>query len=157
MNHKKLSKHLIAAGALAGAGGIYIFYVHEPLQFIHRFGGISTAKCVLAIAGIALVGFVYIAALVNYFRVCLNIGKNNSFCAANSQQLKRIGRLLSAAGFCWLIAILILLLFGFRLPFPYLVLGFSALASFCVAVVAFVLSQLVDRASRLQEENDLTI
>ena len=157
MNHKRLSGYLIAAGSLAGAGGIYLFYIHEPLQLFRLLGGFSSSKCVLSVAGIALIGLIYIIALVNYFKVCLNIGRNSSFCTANSHYLKRIGSMLWCAGCCWLLAIFILALLGMRLLFPYLVLGFAALASFCVGVVAFVLSQLVDRASRLQEENDLTI
>ena len=39
MDHKALSRHLIAAGILAGVGGVYIFYIHEPLHMLRLFGG----------------------------------------------------------------------------------------------------------------------
>lgn len=157
MNHKSLSRRLIAAGILAGAGGVYIFYIHEPLHMLRLFGAGATLRCCLSIGGISLIGLLYLAALANYFKICVRIGENASFCAENATRLRCIGRLLSIGGGCWAAVLLLLLCLNIMDRYLYLVLALAALASFCAGVVARVLGQLVKHASRLQEENDLTI
>lgn len=157
MDHKALSRHLIAAGILAGMGGVYIFYIYEPLHMLHLFGAGAELRRFLSIGSIALIGLLYLAALANYFKICVRIGENASFCTENAVRLGRIGRLLSIGGGCWTAIIAVLLCLRIIDRYLYLVLALAALASFCAGVVARVLGQLVRRASRLQEENDLTI
>ncbi len=102
-------------------------------------------------------GAVIVAALCFFWGICDRIQKDNSFCEANAKALGRIAQLA-----------LVDVVLGFGLliflsctahPHPSLFLLFFLLL-FCglaVEVASALLAHLVQKAARIQQENDLTV
>ncbi len=165
MNQRKLSRVLTLAGAMALLGVIFLFYGLPAYWLLLRAAG---APAWLA-AGLMLLGLPYLFALNHYFRICANIGADRSFCRENAKRMDAIAKLLFLAAALWIIAaILTALLGGGRAPSGYATapfgalalyvrMGLALLASLAVGLVAKMMALLVGRATRLQEENDLTI
>ena len=150
------------AGALAVAGVAFMLYA-LPVALMIR--GRSAAYALTHMA----LGIPYMAALWQYFRICRNIGDDRSFCPENARRMNHIARLLFLATALWAAGlILIPLLGGIDEVSGYITLAFgpmalyvrmalALLATLAVGLVAKMMALLVGRASRLQEENDLTI
>ena len=107
--------------------------------------------------GVWAIGLLCYFALWEFWRICTQIGRDNSFCKANARSMKRIGIL------AFLCGALILGGFLFLLGIHYLS-GPLVLATFfglCVAggigVLCLALSGLIRNAAKLKEENELTI
>ncbi len=97
------------------------------------------------------------AMLVLGWRVATNIGADKSFSAENAKLLEWISYLAAGdAGFFFVGNILFLLL---SLSHPAVTLGslFVSFIGVAIAAAAAVLSHLVQKASAIEEENDLTI
>ena len=160
MEHKRVSLALTAAGALATLGGLLVFFVYAPalaadcrlvypeLAFLYWPG----------LIGVWVIGAVYMAAMVFYFRIVARIGKDQSFCAANAREMGWIARCMGTAGMLWLLMpVLPLLLWQIEIGPSWLLFVLAAMASFAVGVLAWGLGRLLRRAVTLKEENDLTI
>lgn len=96
-------------------------------------------------------------ALVLFWRICTDIGRDNSFCQANARRL-------SGIGFCALVdtaycAVGTVTLCFLVKPHPSIWLaGLGAsVAGLGIALAAFLLSHLVLKAAALKEDSDLTI
>ena len=96
-------------------------------------------------------------ALVLFWRICTDIGRDNSFCQANARRL-------SGIGFCALVdtaycAVGTVTLCFVLVPHPSIWLaGLGAsVVGLAIAVAAFLLSHLVLKAAALKEDSDLTI
>ena len=89
------------------------------------------------------------AGLWEFWKICVQIGRDDSFSQENARSLFRICLLaLTMAALC---------LLGMGLPALLIaMLGFAA-ACALVALLANALSQLVRRAAAIKSENDLTI
>jgi len=166
MEHKGIARLLIAAGLLAAAGILFVFYLSTPLRILWLSDGTTHNIPWAYMIFKAICGFPYLPALGCYFGICLRIGEDRSFCRENVQDMNRITRLLMASAVIWGLA-LIAQLAGWMefLPretgFPlYAILCADALAmmaSLAVALVAKMMAHLVNRAVVLQEDSDLTI
>lgn len=94
-------------------------------------------------------------ALVLFWMICTEIGRDNSFCHKNA-------RWLSAIGFCALIDTAYCAVGTLTLEIlvgsPVWLLGLGAcVVGLAIALAAFLLSHLVLKAADLKSENDLTI
>ena len=155
MNQRKLAKVLMFAGALAVAGVAFMLYA-LPLALLIRGRGTLYSLTHMAL------GVPYMAALWQYFRICKNIGDDRSFIPENVRRLDFIAKLLFLATGLWA-AMLILIplstggaISGYALV-SLVEIGLTLMATLAVGLVAKMMSLLVSRASRLQEESDLTI
>lgn len=159
MEQKKISRVLLAAGAMAALGALVVCFAYVPQigmdcreaypELTHLFWpGLCYVWAVAAL---------YWAALWQYFRICVRIGDGRSFCRENGMGLQMISRLLflGAAG-CILAPVLLALFSGQTGPVWVICLLF-ALASAAVGILAWALGKLLMRAVELQEENDLTV
>ncbi len=101
-------------------------------------------------------GLIYLAAMIDFFRVCRRIGQDRSFCPENAQSLSRIARFLIIAGAAWLAGIPGGLLMGVSggICVPFLL---AAAASAAMGMLAGGLARLLKRAVEMKEENDLTV
>ena len=156
MNQRKLSGVLMLAGGIAALGLIFLFYIYAIylLLFWHQ-------RAVNALAHMVM-GVPYMIAMWHYFRICQNIGGERSFCMENARRLNSIAGLLFLAAGLWAAALVLVLTGNIGPIAGYTVLilvevALALMATFAVALVAKVMSLMVDHASRLQEENDLTI
>ena len=92
------------------------------------------------------------AGLWEFWKVCVQIGRDNSFSQENARSLFRI-----CLPALLVVGVAALCLLGMGLPALLIaMLGFAA-ACALVALLANALSQLVRRAAAIKSENDLTI
>ena len=94
-------------------------------------------------------------ALVLFWQICTEIGRDNSFCRRNARWLSGIGFCaLLDTGYCAVGTVTIELLVGS----PIWILGMGVcMVGLAIALAAFLLSHLVLKAAELKDENDLTI
>ena len=155
MNQRKLSGVLIAAGGIAVLGLAFLFYIY-PVYLLLFWQERVPSGIVHMVMGVP-----YMIAMWHYFRICKNIGDDRSFCPDNARRLDAIARLLFCASGMWIVALIVVLTSAGTLTgYALLILVetiLALMATFAVGLVAKMLALLVGRASRLQEENDLTI
>ena len=97
------------------------------------------------------------AGLWEFWKVCVQIGRDNSFSQENARSLFRICLLALTMAALLVVGVAALCLLGMGLPALLIaMLGFAA-ACALVALLANALSQLVRRAAAIKSENDLTI
>ena len=159
MEHKKLSRYLLAAGTIAGVGALGIFLVYLLGMISVAFNPASPYAYLAfaAIAGMCALAALYGLALKEYFCICLRIGKNRSFCPENAKGLHRIFQLLMVAALLWLAAELAAFLPGMMAGVWNIAFLLFSMASAAMGILAYALGKLLKRATQLQEENELTI
>lgn len=94
-------------------------------------------------------------ALVLFWKICTEIGRDNSFCHKNAGWLTGIGLCaLVDTGYCAVGTVTLEALAGS----PVWLLGLGVcVVGLAIALAAFLLSHLVLKAAELKSENDLTI
>lgn len=96
-------------------------------------------------------------ALYQFWCICREIGQDNSFCTENVRALHRIALwALVDCGIC-LAGNVIFSLVGFSTAFVFLLFLLIVFIGAVIAVMCEALARLVDNASRMKAENDLTI
>ena len=95
-------------------------------------------------------------ALILFWRICTEVGRDNSFCYQNARWLGGIGFCaLIDTGYCAVGTVTLEVLVGGS---PVWLLGMGVcIVGFAIALAAFLLSHLVLKAAALKSENDLTI
>lgn len=107
--------------------------------------------------------FIWITAIPFYFAlykgllICQEISADNSFCTENAQRLKEISKLALSECILYLAAMIILFVLNLLHPSILLITLFIIFVGISIAIVSAALSHLVEKASELKEENDLTI
>ncbi len=159
MEHKKLSRYLLAAGIIAGAGagGIFLIYLLAMISVAIDPASPYAYLAFAAMAGMIALAILYGLALQEYFCICLRIGKNRSFCQENAKGLHRIFQFLLSAALLWLAAEFSVFLPGMAWGIWNIAFLLFAMASAAMGILAYALGKLLKRATQLQEENDLTI
>ena len=159
MNHRKISALLLAEGAIASAGVLWIFGWAVPTaadRCQRLFSGVAWLYWP-ALVYVWVVGVLMLCAIVQYMRICLLIGRDRSFCKANIAGLRSIARLLFAASAMCLAALAAVFLPNMA-PGPWCAFVIlPAMASGAMASLAMALSWLLARATQLQEDSELTI
>ena len=160
MDQKRISRVLVAAGAVAMAAGIFLFFIYGP----RMASECRTAYPELAgmfwpgLVWLEVIGLMYLAAMVEYFRIVLNIGRERSFIPENARGLSRIALWMSIAGCLWLLGIVLpWLIWQVRLGPAWVAMLLAAVASFAMGMLAWALGRLLTRAVQYKEENDLTV
>ena len=107
------------------------------------------------IAAVSLSAVPIVIALVLFWRICTEIGRDNSFCHKNARWLSGIGFCaLVDTGYCAVGTVTLEFLAGS----PIWLLGTAVcVVGLAIALAAFLLSHLVLKAADLKAENDLTI
>lgn len=107
------------------------------------------------IIAISLSAIPIAVALVLFWRICTEIGRDNSFCHQNARWLSGIGICaLIDTGYCAVGTVTLELIAGS----PIWLLGTAVcMIGLAIALAAFLLSHLVLKAADLKAENDLTI
>lgn len=107
------------------------------------------------IVAVTLSAVPVVVALTLFWRICTEIGRDNSFCRKNAGRLTGIGCCaLIDTGYCAVGTVTVEMLAG--TPIWLLGLGLCT-AGLAVAIAAFLLSHLVIKAADMKAENDLTI
>ena len=126
-------------------------------QRVQEAGGMYDMEWIVTpgIAAVSLSAIPVSIALSLFWRICTEIGRDNSFCRRNARWLSGIGFCaLLDTGYCAVGTVTIELLVGS----PIWILGMGVcMVGLAIALAAFLLSHLVLKAAELKDENDLTI
>ena len=157
MEHRKLARLLGIAGGIALLGSLLMMFVHAPIrgsQLKQAYPGAAH----LFWPGLTLFwvfGGLLLAALIQYWKICKNIGENRSFCPENVARMKTISVLLISAAALCVVPVILFLIHGITaLWAEFAVFGMASLA---MGMLAYALHKLLKNAAALQAENDLTV
>ena len=144
------------AAALIGLLAAFVFLPMLASALLEEFPAYQKWYWPCLIYGwvVLLPGFV---GLWEFWKICVEIGRDNSFSQKNARALFRICLLALTMAALLAVGVAALCLLGMGLPALLIaMLGFAA-ACALVALLANALSQLVRRAAAIKSENDLTI
>ena len=144
------------AAALVGLLAAFVFLPMLASALLEEFPAYQKWYWPCLIYGwvVLLPGF---AGLWEFWKICVEIGRDNSFSQKNARSLFRICLLALTMAALLAAGVAALCLLGMGLPALLIaMLGFGA-ACALVALLANALSQLVRRAAAIKRENDLTI
>lgn len=100
--------------------------------------------------------FVYLG-LYNFWKICREIGKDNSFSDKNAKYLMNISHLAIIAVVIFFIGNILLAFFNMSHPGILLLSWLIDFIGIAIAVVTAALSHLVYKAVEMKQENELTI
>ena len=144
------------AAALIGLLAAFVFLPMLASALLEEFPAYQKWYWPCLIYGwvVLLPGF---AGLWEFWKICVEIGRDNSFSQKNARSLFRICLLALTMAALLAVGVAALCLLGMGLPALLIaMLGFGA-ACALVALLANALAQLVRRAAAIKRENDLTI
>lgn len=144
------------AAALIGLLAAFVFLPMLASALLEEFPAYQKWYWPCLIYGwvVLLPGF---AGLWEFWKICVEIGRDNSFSQKNALSLFRICLLALTMAALLAVGVAALCLLGMGLPALLIaMLGFAA-ACALVALLANALAQLVRRAAAIKSENDLTI
>ena len=159
MKQSEIARWLKAITWTIGIMGAAVFFFVVPLLAAEMKRGYPEAaflycpglfyNCIIAVGCYAI--------LYQFWNVCREIGKDNSFSKENADAFKRISMLAVVLAGLWAAALAALFLLRYVQPAITLFLIFAVFMSFIVAICAAALSHLVLKAYELKKENELTI
>ena len=144
------------AAALIGLLAAFVFLPMLASALLEEFPAYQKWywPCLIYGWAVLLPGF---AGLWEFWKICVEIGRDNSFSQKNARSLFRICLLALTMAALLAVGVAALCLLGMGLPALLIaMLGFAA-ACALVALLANALAQLVRRAAAIKRENDLTI
>lgn len=97
------------------------------------------------------------AMLLQFWNICTQIGRDNSFSMENAMAFKRMSRMAVLMAVLWFAGIVSLVVMRWVQPAIMLFMIFAMLLSFIAAICTAALSHLVLKAYELKQENELTI
>lgn len=160
MNQKEVSKWLKGITILTGIAGLVFFLLVMPF-LAFDVAGVYPEVAYLKWLGIIYgwgIGIMCYAILFQFWKVCAEIGRDNSFSAENARAFKMISRFSVFTAGLWFAGILFLSMIVHALGPAY---GFFmlllAFAFIVLAVLSAALSHLVYKSYEMRKENDLTI
>lgn len=159
MKRKELTKWLKIVIAFAALIGVFLCFIVAPFlgrEAVFMYPELSYMFWPSLIF-IWATAVPFYAALYKGWLICEEISNDNSFCRENGQRLKEISKLALFECILYLVAMVVLLILNLLHPSILLMALFVIFVGVSIAVVAAALSHLVEKASELEEENDLTI
>ena len=159
MKQVEISRWLKGITCTIGIMGVIFFFCIVPMlagemrqqypeaAFLYWPG--LAYSCVIAVGCYAV--------LFQFWKVCKEIGKDNSFSKENAAAFKSISRIAVVLAGIWFLGLVALAGMGYMQPAIVLFLIFAIVISFVVAICAAALSHLVWKAYELRQENELTI
>lgn len=157
MNRKHSLNLLKLACVLTALMGVALFFFVAPAVLMD-YASHREPRFWIDLIYIWIVGALSFAALGQAWKICVEIGRDNTFSEVNARGLVRISRLMGTA--CALMAVgLAVLLFGRGQPEPVLegLTALGALIALVLALFASAMAQLIRAGAALKDENDLTI
>ena len=144
------------AAALIGLLAAFVFLPMLASALLEEFPAYQKWYWPCLIYGwvVLLPGF---AGLWEFWKICVEIGRDNSFSQKNARSLFRICLLALTMAALLAVGVAALCLLGMGLPALLIAMLGFAVACALVALLANALAQLVRRAAAIKSENDLTI
>ena len=159
MNQKRMSLMLKSVTIIIGLMGTVFFLILLPALANDLRNGYKEATY-LYWPGLLygwLIGVIVYAALYNFWKICCEIGKDNSFSKENIKYLNNIGLLAIIAATVWFTGLVVLISINVISIAFFVLMVVGIIASVAIAIITIVLAHLVDKAYELKSENELTI
>lgn len=159
MSQKEVSRWLKGLTIAIGLMGVLFFFVVMPYMaqdMADTYPEVSYLMWPGMIYGWGI-GVICYAILYQFWKVCVEIGRDNSFSAENARAFVMISRLSIVAALVWFVGIVVLALVGcLGAAFGFLMI-LIAFIFIVVAILAAALSHLIYKSYELKQEQDLTI
>lgn len=159
MSQKEVSKWLKVITILVGAAGILFFFVVMPFMandVAVAYPEAAYLKWPGMIYGWGI-GVICYAILYQFWKVCVEIGHDNSFSAENAKAFATISRLATFMAVVWFGGMIFLIAVRCLGPAYGIFMILIAFICIVVAVLAAALSHLIYKSYELRQENELTI
>ena len=159
MNRKKSLGLMKIAWGITFVLGIVLFGVVAP-KVVGMYGyvidGRGGAGYYADLVYVELVGVLCFLSLWEAWKICREIGKDNSFSRENAKSLRKIAKYMTTAYVLMAIGLIACMIFNDSM----ILMGLTALGM-CIAVIfalfALAMAQLIEAGAKLKDENDLTI
>lgn len=159
MSQKSIAKILKIFCMVVAVVGAFFFFVYAPLM-VDELAVMYPEAAYLkwpGLTGVWVIAVLCYVVLGNFWRICVRIGEDNSFCNENADCMKRMGMLSFVVAGLLTGAMVFLGCLGF-LGIAYFIVYSLLMCVVCgVGVLCLALAALIRRAAQLKEENDLTI
>ena len=141
---------------LAAMGAVFYGFVFPEL--IREMGAVDFPWLVgPGIVAVSVSAIPIVIALALFWRICTEIGRDNSFCHKNAWRLSGIGFCaLADTAYCVVGTVTVFAITGGN-PGVLLLAMTAIFGGLAIALAAFLLSHLVLKAAELKDEHDLTI
>lgn len=159
MTQSEISKWLKAVTILLAVMGIIFFCIIVPILAVfsrQRYPELAF----LFYPGLAYnfaIAVPCYGILYQFWKVCRQIGQNNSFSKENADSFVAMSRFAFFLMIEWFIGILFLAIGGWMKTGALVILIFGSFLSMIITIIAAALSHLVLKAYELRQENELTI
>lgn len=159
MTQKSLSKWMKLILVLLGLCGAALFGVVVPVLGLD----LKDSNPEYAHAFVPWLVFILITAVPCYavlvlgWKIASSIGRDNSFTDANAKRLKYVSILALAASAYFFAGNVVFLILNMNHPGILIASVFITFIGISISVAAAILSYLVKKAAKLQEQSDLTI
>lgn len=159
MNQHHLSKWLIFVTSIAAACGLFCLLYLAPQMGREMIRDYPKLRYMYTPTLI----FIYLNAIPCYIaagmamRIFVEIGRDNSFCAANAKRLRTAGNMFLINFVLFAAALIVLAVIRLITPTLSIILMLLAIGALVVSVMCAALSHLVVKAAEIKDENDLTI
>lgn len=159
MNRKRSLGLMKVACVITLVLGIVLFGVVAP-KVVGTYGyvldGRGNTGYYADLAFVEVVGVLCFLSLWQAWKICREIGRDNSFSRENAKSLRMIAKFMTAAYVLMAIGFIVSAIFNDGM----VLMGLSALGT-CIALIfalfASAMAQLIESGAALKDENDLTI
>lgn len=103
------------------------------------------------------IGILCYAALYQFWKICVQIGNDNSFSLENIRSLSIISKIAVIITLVWFAGLVGLIVTGFISIGFFILMALAVMLSLAVSIIATVLAHLVEKAYVLKQESELTI
>ena len=159
MQQMEVSKWLKSITILTGVAGLIFFFVVLPLMardVAETYPGVAYLMWPGLIYG-WVIGAICYMILYQFWKVCVEIGRDNSFSAENAESFRVISRLAVLLSCAWFIGVVFLAIVRALDPALAIIMILFAFICTIVAVLSAALSHLIYKSYEMRQENDLTI
>lgn len=159
MQQKEVAKWLKVITIITGLAGVIFFFLIMPVMaadVAEMYPEVAYMKWPGMIYGWSI-GVLCYAILFQFWKVCVEIGRDNSFSAENAKSFKVISRLAVLLAVVWFAGLVFLAIMKCLGPAYAIFMILIAFICIVVGVLAAALSHLVYKSYELRQENELTI
>lgn len=159
MERMETAKWLKGITIIIGAVGLVFFLVLMPMLAEHyreAYPALAYLKWPGMLYGWGI-GVLCYAVLYQFWKVCVEIGKDNSFSRENAKSFLAISRLTAVLAVVWFAGIVVLAFEKCLALYSTIFLLLIVFVFIVLAILAAALSHLIYKAYELRRENELTI
>lgn len=159
MSQKKMCIMLKGITILAAVIGIVFLTVLMPMLAV-ECRRMDEESAYLFWPGLCygwLIGIMCYIALFQFWKICNEIGKDNSFSAENVNSLNIISKIAIMVTVLWFAGLVGLIIIGSMSIGFFILMSVAVMVSMAVSIIATVLAHLVQKAYELKKDADLTI